>query len=78
MSTEEILNISDLVWDYFSKHPYEEISPKDLARVLDSNYNTVNGAINRLHLAKKIIKKKRGIYILSELPRGQTTFENII
>jgi hypothetical protein len=78
MPTEEILNICDLVWDYFTNNPYEEITPKGLTQKLNSNYNTVNSAINRLYIAKKIIKKKRGSYILSELPKGQTTFENIL
>jgi glutathionyl-hydroquinone reductase len=78
METEEILNKSDLVWDYFSKHPHEEITPKDLAQKLDSNYDTVNSAIYRLYLSRKIIKRKRGTYILSKLPKGQTTFENNI
>lgn len=78
MATEEILNICDLVWDYFTKHPYEEITPKGLTQKLNSNYNTVNSAINRLYISKKIIKKKRGSYILFELPKGQTTLGNML
>ncbi len=76
MTTEEILNKSDLVWDYFSKHPYEEIAPKGLTQKLNLKYNTVNSAINRLYISGKIRKKERGIYILCELPKGQTTFGN--
>ncbi len=76
MKTKDLFNKSDLVWDYFSEHPYEEITPKVLAQKLGSNYNTVNSAINRLYISGRIKKKERGIYILSELPKGQTTFGN--
>lgn len=76
MTTKELFNKSDIVWDYFSNHPYEEIAPKGLAQKLNLNYNTVNSAINRLYISGKIKKKERGIYILSELPKGQTTFKN--
>lgn len=78
MKTTDLFNKSDFVWDYFSKHPYEEITPKILAQKLNLNYNTVNSAINRLYISGKIIKKERGVYILSELPKGQTTFKNNI
>jgi len=78
MKTTDLFNKSDLVWDYFSKHPYEEITPKSLAQKLCLNYNTVNSAINRLYISRKIKKKYRGIYIFSELPQGQTTFSNDI
>jgi hypothetical protein len=74
MKTNIVFDTSELVWDYFLKNPHEEITPKGLALKLNSNYNTVNSAINRLYISGKIIKKKRGKYILSELPRGQKTF----
>ena len=79
MKTDKLFNKSDLVWDYFYKHPHEEITPKILAQKLNLNYNTVNSAINRLYISGKIQKKERGIYtLLSELPKGQTTFGNNI
>ena len=79
MKPNDLFNKSDLVWDYFFKHPYEEITPKILAQKLNLNYNTVNSTINRLYISGKIKKKERGIYILlSYLPKGQTTFGNDI
>lgn len=79
MNDDNLFNKSDIVWDYFSNHPYEEITPKSLAQKLNLNYNTVNSAINRLYISRKIKKKERGIYILLyDLPKGQTTFGNDI
>ncbi|MGB8217123.1 MAG: hypothetical protein WCE94_07460 [Candidatus Methanoperedens sp.] len=74
MVETELLNKSDIVWDYFVKHPHVEISPKKLAEILKINYNTVNGAINRYYISGRIKKEKRGAYVLiPPLSKGQTT-----
>ncbi len=79
MVENELLNKSDIVWDYFVKHPHEEITPKKLAKILNINYNTVNGAINRYYISGKIKKMKRGAYVLRPpLSKGQTTLSERI
>ncbi len=79
MVENELLYKSDIVWDYFVKHPNEEITPKKLAKILKINYNTVNGAINRYYISKKIKKMKRGAYVLlPPLSEGQTTLSERI
>jgi predicted transcriptional regulator of viral defense system len=74
MVENELLNKSDIVWDYFVKHPHKQITPKKLAEILKINYNTVNSAINRYYISGKIKKMDRGTYVLlPPLSRGQTT-----
>lgn len=79
MVENELLYKSDIVWDYFVKHPNEEITPKNLARILKINYNTVNSAINRYYISGRIKKTERGVYILlPQLSKGQTTLSERI
>ncbi len=74
MLENESLNKSDIIWNYFVKHPHKEVTPKELAKILKINYNTVNGAINRYYISGRIKKVKRGAYVLlSPLSKGQTT-----
>ncbi|VVB53823.1 Uncharacterised protein [uncultured archaeon] len=74
MMENELLNKSDIVWDYFVKHPHEEITPKKLSKTLKINYNTVNSEINRYYISGKIKKMRRGVYVLLPLlSKGQTT-----
>jgi len=74
LNEHKLYNKSDLVWEYFEKNPYEEITPSILAQKLDIKYNTANSAINRLFISGKIEKLSRGVYVLfSPLPNGQTT-----
>lgn len=79
MNEIELFNKSDIVWDYFMKHPYEEITPNELSKKLKINYNTVNSAINRYYISKKIQKVGRGVYML-KLPmiKGQKILSEMI
>ena len=73
MVENKLFNKSDIVWDYFIKHPREEITPRKLADILRINYNTVNSAINRYYISGKIKKMNRGAYVLiPPLSKGQT------
>ena len=73
MVENKLFNKSDIVWDYFIKHPREEITPRKLADILRINYNTVNSAINRYYISGKIKKMNRGAYVLLPLlSKGQT------
>jgi len=79
MEKIELFNKSDIVWDYFIKHPHEEISPNKLAKLLNMNYNTVNSAINRYYISGKIKKIRRGVYVLKPpLTKGQTILSEVI
>jgi len=73
MVENKLFNKSDIVWDYFIKHPREEITPRKLSDILRINYNTVNSAINRYYISGKIKKMNRGAYVLlPPLSKGQT------
>ena len=79
MYGNEPFNKSDRVWNYFHEHPSEEVTPKKLSQKLDINYNTVNSAINRLYISRKIKKKTRGVYVLiPPLPKGQATLDELL
>ena len=79
MESKELFNKSDIVWEYFNDHPYEEITPTILAKKLKFNYNTVNGAINRLYISGKINKNMRGVYMLfTPIAKGQATLVDVI
>ena len=86
MITQEIKTITDLVWDYFNKHPEKELSPDMVFKALSNkhknlkiNYSSINSAINRFHLQKAIFRTSRGKYSLKlPLSKGQLKIDDII
>ncbi|WP_321429822.1 hypothetical protein [uncultured Methanolobus sp.] len=74
MVKDDNFSKSYIVYKYFCDNPREIVTPKELTQKLELNYNTVNGAINRLFISGKIERVDRGKYTLDlPLPEGQTT-----